>query len=318
MNDEGFPPGPTATPALEAPVPEWFQAAVTTPVESRRVRAGECAVHYLYWPETSAARGAINAAGGLLFLHGGGSHANWWRFIAPFMTGGRPAAAMDLSGMGDSGHRSVYSADLRAEEIQAVLDDAGFMTPGRAAPILVGHSFGGLTAMRYAALHGERLGGFVIAESPVRAPAAERVHLASRRDARPLRRAYESYGDAWRRFRLRPRQSCRNDYIVEFIARHSVRRVEGGWTWKFDPVALTRDRHREPFRDYLRAVGCRTAFVYGERSALCTPEVLAYTRTLLPAETPFVGIPEGQHHLILDEPLAFVSALRAVLAGWGA
>jgi hypothetical protein len=31
---------------------------------------------------------------------------------------------------------------------------------------------------------------------------------------------------------------------------------------------------------------------------------------------PFAGIPEAQHHLFLDQPLAFVSALRTLLAEW--
>jgi len=29
-----------------------------------------------------------------------------------------------------------------------------------------------------------------------------------------------------------------------------------------------------------------------------------------------VEIPEAHHHLLLDQPLAFVSALRAILADW--
>jgi hypothetical protein len=36
------------------------------------------------------------------------------------------------------------------------------------------------------------------------------------------------------RFRLMPEQLCDNPFIVEFIGRHSLRRVEHGWVWKFD------------------------------------------------------------------------------------
>jgi len=297
---------------LEAPAPAWFRWAVERPVESRRVQVDGCSIHYLLWPAAEPS----SEVGGVLFLHGGGAHANWWRFIAPYFAARCPVAAMDLSGMGDSAARPVYSATIRAEEIGAVLEAAGLLDSARPPPFLVGHSFGGLTAMRYASLHGDRLGGFVIAESPVRPPDADRAHFAARPDVAPRMRTYDSYEAAVARFRLRPRQSCENAYIVEFIARHSVRQVEGGWGWKFDPRALTRDRHTEPFRDYLRAVTCRTALVVGDKSALVTPDVVAYMSGLLGPATPVVAIPEGQHHLTLDQPLAFVAAVRAIVEGW--
>jgi len=37
---------------------------------------------------------------------------------------------------------------------------------------------------------------------------------------------------------------------------------------------------------------------------------------LLDRNAPLVEIPEAHHHLLLDQPLAFVSALRAILADW--
>jgi pimeloyl-ACP methyl ester carboxylesterase len=37
---------------------------------------------------------------------------------------------------------------------------------------------------------------------------------------------------------------------------------------------------------------------------------------LLDRNAPVVEIPQAHHHLLLDQPLAFVSALRAILADW--
>ncbi|MBT6273466.1 MAG: alpha/beta hydrolase [Chromatiales bacterium] len=305
------PPLPTDTITL-AGAPTWFSDACEHAVESRRVEAGGCPIHYLYW----AANEAVDTeAAGLLFLHGGGAHANWWRFIAPFFTGEYRAAAMDLSGMGDSGSRSSYSATIRAQEIDAVMEHADFFEPGRPAPIIIGHSFGGLTAMRYASLHGNRIGGVVMAEAPVRPPNVERPASLPAVNT-PEMKIYDSYATALSRFSLRPRQTCRHDYVVEHIARHSIRRVDAGWSWKFDPGALTSERHAEPFRDYLAGISCRTALVYGDKSAITTPQINDYMLDILGPDTPIVGVPEGQHHLFLDEPLAFVSAVRAILEGW--
>jgi hypothetical protein len=37
---------------------------------------------------------------------------------------------------------------------------------------------------------------------------------------------------------------------------------------------------------------------------------------LLRRNAPVVEIPAAHHHLILDQPLAFIAALRALLADW--
>ena len=96
-------------------MPEWFIRAIESPVMSRFVDVQDCPIHYLLW------RGDDEDADrrGLLLVHGGGAHANWWRYIGPFFTRYFRVAAIDLSGMGDSGHREEYSALVRAAEIRA-------------------------------------------------------------------------------------------------------------------------------------------------------------------------------------------------------
>jgi hypothetical protein len=37
---------------------------------------------------------------------------------------------------------------------------------------------------------------------------------------------------------------------------------------------------------------------------------------LLGRNAPFVEIPQAHHHLLLDQPLAFIAAVRALLADW--
>jgi pimeloyl-ACP methyl ester carboxylesterase len=81
-------------------------------------------------------------------------------------------------------------------------------------------------------------------------------------------------------------------------------------------------RPSEVARELLRRVACRVAVVTGARSAIVDAEVRAYMAELLegsPAATagiPFVEIPEAHHHLLLDQPIATVTAIRAILATW--
>ncbi|MDA1097934.1 MAG: alpha/beta hydrolase [Proteobacteria bacterium] len=294
---------------VRAPAPDWFHWAVGQRGKSAQVTVDGCSIHYLLWQPD----GSVTDPGGILFVHGGGAHAHWWSHIAPFFRAGFRVAAIDLSGMGDSGNRpkDVYNATLRAEEIRAVIADAGL----GAKTFLVGHSFGGFMSMRYASMYGDNLGGLVIADSPLYPPGQEDDR---RRRTKPMGniRLYPSFEEAVARFRLRPRQPCDNDFIVEFIARHSVKAVDGGWTWKFDTNAMSGRRFAEPFHEHLQAANCRCALFYAAHSALVTAEMARYMNSLMGPKAPMVVIPAAQHHLTLDQPLAFVAALRTLLDAW--
>src|SRR6266446_8438913 len=138
--------------ANRTPPPNWFMRAIETPFEDRFIQVESCRIHYLRWGQTGKP--------GLLFVHGGYAHAHWWDFIAPFFAADHCVAAIDLSGMGESGYRRTYTAELYAKEVLAVCSEAGFA--GR--PVVVGHSFGGFVALKTAALYGNKLTGIVMAD----------------------------------------------------------------------------------------------------------------------------------------------------------
>src|SRR5579872_2903988 len=142
--------------------PAWFRSALAAPRTDHFVDVGGCAIHYLRW-------GDAGVKPGLVLVHGGAAHAHWWRFLAPLLTRQYDVVALDLSGHGDSGHRDSYPRELWAKEIVEVAARARF--PGK--PVVVGHSLGGLVAIIAAALHGERLAGAIIVDSPVHRPSPE-------------------------------------------------------------------------------------------------------------------------------------------------
>jgi pimeloyl-ACP methyl ester carboxylesterase len=289
---------------IGANAPDWFRIAVSRSKQSRFVMVEGCPIHYLLWPgreESATARG-------LLFVHGAGAHANWWSFIAPFFARDFRVAALDRSGAGDSGRRATYGSALRAQEMRAVIADAGLGS----RPIVVGHSFGGLVTTKYAFEHGDELGGVVLVDTPIGSPEEELAHPIAPPQS-IYARTYDALEKALAHFHLLPPQSCANEYIVEFIARHSLRRVAGGWTWKFDPKALGDHPLDEPFRHYLRGARCRMGLIYGQRSALVSRETASYMATEMGADAPVAEIADAQHHVMLDQPLAFVAALRPIL-----
>jgi len=300
---------PTSVTGRFAPLPSapaWFRWALEYPLTSSFIDVDGCPIHYLMWP--GGKDGGDKR--GLLFVHGGGAHANWWRFIAPFFTRDFHVAALDLSGMGDSGRRDEYTATQRADEMKAVIAAADLGPK----PFVIGHSFGGFMTMRFGAAYGDEIGGAVIVDSPIRRPEERDQFKPPKGMGRA--RVYDSFEAAAGRFRLLPAQECANDFIVDFIARHSIKEVEDGWSWKFDLGVLSLRRFGEPFHEHLQKVRCRAALIFGESSALVSRETAAYMSELMGPQAPIVEIPEAQHHVMLDQPLAFVAALRALLDGW--
>lgn len=289
---------------VEVSGPNWFQSAIAQKPAHRIVEAGRTPIHYLQWGR----RGKP----GLLFVHGNGAHAYWWAFIAPFFSEYFNVVAMDLSGMGDSGRREQYTMDHFVDEQILVAEDAGLFDADR-PPVIVAHSFGGFVTILTGALHGQRLGGVVIVDSPV-SPPERRDDGPPRRELRP-HRIYPDLASALARFRLAPDQPCENAYILDYIARKSLSKIDGGWTWKFDPSIWTRFSIGD-MAERLRATRCRIALMRGEMSELMPHEVGEYMFNLLGRQAPVVEIPQARHHVMLDQPIAFISALRALLADW--
>ena len=61
---------------------------------------------------------------------------------------------------------------------------------------------------------------------------------------------------------------------------------------------------------------CPLAVMWGAASELVNPDVVKHVATLVRTGTPFIEIPAARHHVMVDEPLALVAALRALLSTW--
>jgi len=297
------------------PAPEWFERAIAAPSEEGTVEVAGAKIHYSAWGDTNQP--------GLLFVHGGRAHRNWWRPFAPYFADNCRVAALDLSGMGDSDWRDQYSLDLLVDELFAVIEKAGLDQHGR--PILVGHSFGGWVTLAAVEREGERLGGAVVVDSPLGVPDPDEGYTVLRANPggreRRSARIYATKEEPITRFRLLPNQPAEHLYLIDYIAREGLRQAtnaetgEKGWTWKFDPAKGSNfDIHFE--RDLLRAAQCPLAFIYGEKSMFATGDGIAHLKSQAQGRSPFVMVPEAYHHLMMDQPLAFISILRTLLASW--
>lgn len=284
-------------PTLEFLPPEWFTRALAAPCESRYVDADGTAIHYLTWNEQDTHKP------GLVFAHGFRAHARWWSFIAPFFTERFRVVALDFAGMGDSGNRDEYTDENYILDLLAVLDATGFDRP-----VVVGHSFGGGRVMQTCADHPDRVGRAIILDSHFQLTNEPRVTGS---ELRP-KKIYPTYEAARARFRLIPADNRAAPYIINYVAEHSIKRVDDGYTWKFDDTHPRLKFHLD-VSSMLKRIVTPMAFVYGDRSLIVphdhATEIVAH---LANCRGP-IAIPEAHHHVLLDQPLSLVSALRALL-----
>ncbi len=278
--------------------PAWFSAALADEGQERRVTVEGTQVAYREWGDP--------ADQSIVLIHGGAAHSRWWDHIAPLLTSGQRVVAMDLSGHGDSGRRDRYSLDTWAREVLAVVAEAG----DAASCVVIGHSMGGLVTLRLASVAGSRIAGAVAIDCPVRDIAPEDRAARQHRAFGPLR-VYPTREAAVARFRPIPDQPTLA-YIADHVAATSVRPAEGGWTWKFDPQVFARD-HLTP--QLLTRLDCRVALFRAEHG-LITPQQGEVLYDRLGRVAPVIEIPAAGHHIMLDQPIALVAALRTLLSDW--
>lgn len=296
------PPGPWR--AEPSPAPEWFRDALAVPVESHTITVEHAQIAFRTWGEPGLP--------GLVFIHGGGAHSYWWTHVAAMFAHDHRVAALDLSGHGDSSHRDAYSVEQWTREVLAVSEAADFPGP----PVVVGHSMGGMVAIVTAALAGAQgLAGAIVGDSPVTEPDPEvaSARLGVFRQAK----VYPTMEAALPHFRTVPEQANYLDYVVDHVARHSLRHTDRGWRWKFDPnlfSAFAGDP-RGIALPYLGDVHCRLALLSFEKGLL-TPDISQFMYDRMGRVTPVVRIPETGHHAMLDQPLLLITAIRALLADW--
>jgi pimeloyl-ACP methyl ester carboxylesterase len=131
-------------------------------------------------------------------------------------------------------------------------------------------------------------------------------------------RVYPDYETAKGRFVLSPPQKVNEPYLFDYMAYHSLKQVESGWTWKFHPSVfqLQGDVHAHMLSQAKRIASAsgHIVIVYGEESELFDADSAEYIRECGGGHIPMIGIPDARHHLMLDQPVAFACVLKTILA----
>lgn len=292
--------------------PAWFVRAIETPGESRFVDVGDCPIHYLRWGDP--------ARPGLVFVPPSGGHAHWFAHVAPLFADQFHVLAVDPSGCGDSGRRQAYSQAWITAEIMAACDDAG-MLAAAVPPTLVGHSAGAQWVVRAALAEGRRLLG-VVAVDGLRYARLEQDHaiaiLEGPRPAPRPARVHATREEALSRFRLAPAPLVPvvNRFVLDHIAAHSFRAVEGGWVSKHDTAQIATVDLAFELSGALKDLACRGAALYAEHSHLADETAPERMGAMNDGKVPVFVIPGTHHYPQVDQPFAFVAAIKGIVLTW--
>ncbi len=299
--------------------PKWLQDAMAVPRSQGTIDADGCPINYFQWGDPSKPA--------LLMMHGFLAHARCFAFIAPFLADDYNVVAFDLSGMGDSGARHSYPLETRVNEVLAVAEQTGMFAPSahNKKPTLIAHSYGGHVALAVMEQASDKFDGLIICDLMTLRPERLMAYFGSSKppgsqDPNRQNKIYEDYETAKGRFVLSPPQPTEVPALFDYMAFHSLKQVEAGFTWKFDPSVFRRDtdQHEHVFKQgetIVKTPG-RKALIYGEQSQLFDADSAAYIKELGGTDIPIIGIPNARHHLMLDQPIAFATTLRAILAMW--
>lgn len=303
------------------PAPAWFDWAIAQAPERGFVVSQGTKIETLSWGEVGKP--------GLLLAHGNSAHADWWSPLAPYLAKDYRVTAMSLAGMGDSEWRQGYRFMDFADDAEAVARETGLYAGGR-KPVYVGHSFGGGQVFFAAVRRPQQMHAAILVDTGFGGPPPEvmeerkkrREQIANIPTADKPSRVYPSLPKALERFRLMPPQPAENHYVLDFIARRSLKEVpmpDGsgvGYAWKFDPNMWEKlDRTDGLMGGKMPRLEVPVIHIYGEKSRIIERRA-AGEPSFLDDQVIEIEIPDSHHHVMIDQPLALVAALRSVLATW--
>jgi pimeloyl-ACP methyl ester carboxylesterase len=282
---------------------------------SRRLKgADDLRVHVLEWSDEGVP---------LVLVHGFGNEAHIWNDFAPRVAPHYRTIAVDLRGHGDSDHdpEGRYDYDRHVADLEAVTAALGIERL-----VLVGHSFGGRTSMRFAAKHPERLAGLVIVdigpEHDARGTTRIRMEVMQRGDG-----SFAEPGEYERV--LAHNFPAGSPDALRRMAKHELRqRGDGRWVRKADPAfmagrpgqseAETEAREKQTARqlwDALATIPCPTLVVRGAASDILSPEIADRMVDEVLANGQLAIVPLSAHSVMTDNPEGFAEAVCGFVLG---
>jgi pimeloyl-ACP methyl ester carboxylesterase len=244
----------------------------------------------------------------VIFLHGGGQNAHTFDTVIVGL--GVPALSVDLPGHGRSDWREDgdYGPVQNAKTLLPILRD---WAPD--AELVVGHSLGGLTALRLATSAPDLVRKLVLVDVTPSAPKRHEDMTDEQKGTVALvqgERSFESFGAmvdvTVAAAPHRDRKSLRRG-----VFHNSKQLDDGTWTWRYDNF-----RKGEGFDglwDDVPRLNTPTTLVRGEKSFFVNDEDADEFARTAPGFLGVHKVPDSGHSVHSDQPLVLIDLLRKAL-----
>lgn len=255
----------------------------------------------------------------VLLLHGVPETSSSWRDVAPALAAdGRRVLAPDLPGLGGSSYDGPFDLPSIVEQVVALLDAE---LPGQRVD-LVGHDWGGATALALAALHPERVRRLVVANTALR-------------KVNPLRAAHMLFyavpGVPEAAFRLAGKRlvdtmfrlawtsdvaldpEAQAEYVAAYTEPARVKAMLGYYRAATRPK-IAQALHLGPVAELPKVVVERSLVVWGADDWVLPISVGESIVKELGASCSMVTIPGAGHFVVEEAPEVFLQAVQAFLA----
>ncbi|MCY7350936.1 MAG: alpha/beta fold hydrolase [Cytophagaceae bacterium] len=236
----------------------------------------------------------------LVILHGIFGSADNWLTVAKMLSTQFRVFTLDQRNHGRSPHHDDFDFEVMAADLKEFIDDQNLE-----APIILGHSMGGKTAMQFAMNYPDAWSKLVVVDiapkfypihhAPILAGlnAIDLRTLSGRQQAEELLSRYEA-----------------NPGVRQFLLKNLYRdATTGHFGWRLNLPVLTRDIHLVGSElTYLRPTPKPVLFLRGAESTYILPEDERDILRIFPSAL-IRTIAGAGHWVQADQPVAFVEAV---------
>ncbi len=257
-------------------------------------------LHYLEWVSHNSRT--------IILLHGTGDNAHMWDYFASCASNFLRIIALDQRGHGDSDWVTppAYSCNDYVNDL-AMLVEALQLTEF----IILGHSMGGLHAIKYASMRPDKIMGLIHVDIEPCPPSWNKKYL--RRLFETLPSFYNSIQDFVNQ--LQENSPYANKEMLCYLAHYALKKKEDGKFYsKFDRECLNCFDQYD-LRPYLADIRCPTLIIRGEESQVMRREK-AQEMSHAILNSRLVEIPWATHPVHTDNPLKFQQVVLDFLHDW--
>ncbi|HKL03198.1 MAG TPA: alpha/beta fold hydrolase [Cryomorphaceae bacterium] len=233
-----------------------------------------------------------------IILHGLFGSSDNWQTLGKRFSEDFKVYLVDQRNHGKSPHSDDFNYDLLADDLKEFVDSHNI-----AQPIVLGHSMGGKTAMRFAQKYPDQMSQLIVADMGVKtyAPHHDDVLTAfktvnpdkidSRREAEDLMKpVIENFG------------------IRQFLLKNLHRKGKDSFEWRVNYPVIENKMEEILAALPNKKAECETLFIYGSKSDYISPEEFDSIRKIFP-KAKFEELPTG-HWIHAEDPDGFYAAVK--------